>query len=124
MSDIGIRPFGNKVIVERVENEKKGSLILKGTNSEDGRFVKGIILAVGDPIPNIVGLMIEPKLNKGDVVLYNFYNATPISVPGVTKKLDSVPYHEILAIFEGTIEVVADEDLIPSDRRKENGSFH
>lgn len=114
MSDIGVRPFGSKVIVERVEHEKKGNLILAGTNSEDGRFVKGIILAVGDPIPNIAGVMIEPKLSVGDVVLYNYYNATPIKVPGVTKKLESVPYHEILAIFEGTIDIVDAQDLIPN----------
>jgi len=113
MSSIGVRPFGSKVIVERISHEKKGNLILAGTNSEDGRFVKGIILAVGDPIPNIAGVMIEPKLAVGDVVLYNYYNATPIKVPDVAKRLESVPYHEILAIFEGPIEIVEDKDLIP-----------
>ena len=119
---LGIKPYGNKVLVERVEHEKKGSLIISGNQSNDGRFVKGIVLAVGDPIPNIAGVLLDPNIHVNDVILYNLYNAIPVKIPGDTKSYDAVPYHEILVTFEGGVDMVRSEDLIP--KKPGNGLFH
>jgi len=121
--ELKVRPYGNKVLVERIKHEQKGSIILHGNNSADGRFVKGVIKAVGDPIPNLAGLLLDPNLNVGDVILYNFHCATPVAIPN-GKTYDAVPYHEVLAIFTDEIKIISDEDLIPSAARAPVGSFH
>ena len=115
------RPFGNRVLVKRIEHEKKGSLILSGTQSADGRFVKGIIVAVGDPIPNLAGIERDPGLNIGDVILYNPHNAIKITFPDNTQYYDSMSYNEILHIFDEVVDIVESNDLIPD--RKVAGSF-
>lgn len=118
-----VRPYGNKVLVERIKHEKKGSIIIHGNNSADGRFVKGVIKAVGDPIPNLAGLLLSPNLHVGEVILYNFHCATPVAIPN-GKTYDAVPYHEVLAIFTDEVQIISDEELIPSTARASAGSFH
>jgi co-chaperonin GroES (HSP10) len=114
------RPFGNRVLVKRIEHEKKGTLILSGSQSSDGRFVKGIIVAVGDPIPNLAGIERDPGIKTGDVILYNPYNAVKISFPDNTEYYDSMSYNEILHIFDETVEIVDRADLIPKENRAGN----
>lgn len=107
------RPFGNRVLAERIEHEKKGSLILSGNISSDGHFVKGVIVAVGDPIPNIAGIERDPGIKVGDIIMYNQYNTVKIKFPEDTKHYDSLSYNEILHIFQESPDIVKSEDLIP-----------
>lgn len=111
------RPFGNRVLVQRIEHEKKGQLILSGNMSSDGRFVKGIVVAVGDPIPNLAGIERDPGIRVGDVILYNPYNAVKISFPGDTTYYDSMSYNEILHVFDEKVDVVTQEELIPKTQQ-------
>lgn len=119
------RPFGNRVLVKKIEHEKKGTLILSGNVSTDGRFVKGVIVAIGDPIPNIAGIERDPKLNVGDVILYNPFNAVKIAFPGNQTHYDSMSYNEVLHVFaekEEDLEIVEQSDLIPR-KATANGNF-
>jgi len=117
------RPFGNRVLVQRIEHEKKGQLILSGNMSTDGRFVKGIVVSVGDPIPNIAGIERDPGIKVGEVILYNPYNAVKISFPGNNKYYDSMSYNEILHVFEDEVDLVGQEDLIPKDQQSPGKFF-
>lgn len=115
MSKIG-RPFGNRVLVQNIEHEKHGEIILSGIQSQDGRFVKGVIVAVGSPIPNLAGIERDPGLAEGDVILYNINNAVKINIPGDRTTYHSMSYNEILHIFDEKIEniqVVNSGDLVP-----------
>ena len=119
------RPFGNRVLVKQIEHEKKGNLILSGNVSTDSRFVKGVIVAVGEKIPNIVGVERDPGLSVGDVILYNPFNGVKITFPGDRNPYFSLPYSEILHIFAEKIEdlqVVENDELIPREATK-NGNF-
>ncbi|MFA5403413.1 MAG: hypothetical protein WC358_00590 [Ignavibacteria bacterium] len=117
------RPFGNRVLVQRIEHEKKGQLILSGNMSSDGRFVKGIIVAVGDPIPNIAGIERDPGIKVGEVILYNPYNAVKISFPGDITYYDSMSYDQILHVFDETVDLVEHSDLIPKDQQRAGNYF-
>ena len=115
------KPFGNRVLVKRIEHEKKGALIISGNVSSDGRFVKGVVVAVGSPIPNIAGIERDPGINEGDVILYNPYNAVKITFPDDQEYYDSMSYNEILHIFDEDVEIVKNEDLIPN--KPDTGNF-
>lgn len=117
-----VRPYGNKVLVIEVEKEKAGSeLILFGnTISNDNRFVKGLVIAVGDPIPNLAGILIQPNINVGDIVVYNKMNA--LEITHLNKKYKVVPYHEVQAILveDSSKFITSDESLIPRNTKNMN----
>ena len=117
--ELGIRAYGNKILVAEVEYEKTTSmLITTGTVSDDVRFLKGVVVGVGDPIPNLAGILIEPKINVGDVVVYNKYNTVEIEYKN--KKYKVVPYHEVQAIMnEDTEKFITTNDapVIPHKNR-------
>ena len=112
---LDVRPYGNKVLVIQVDKEKSQSdlIVFGSTMSNDGRFVKGVIVAVGDPIPNLAGILLEPKVNVGDIIVYNKLNALEISHKN--KKYMVVPYHEIQAVIEedSSKYILGDEEIIP-----------
>ena len=117
--ELGIRAYGNKILVAEVEYEKTTSmLITTGTVSGDARFLKGIVVGVGDPIPNLAGILIEPKIKVGDVVVYNKYNTVEIEYKN--KKYKVVPYHEVQAIMSEDTEkfiTTNDSPVIPHKNR-------
>lgn len=119
---LSIRPYGNKILVVEIDKEKTASeLILFQTGvGADNRFVKGLVLAVGDPIPNLAGILIQPNINVDDVVVYNKHNALEITHNG--KKYKVVPYHEVQAILSEDISkfITSDESLIPRNTKNLN----
>ena len=119
---LSIRPYGNKVLVVEIDKEKTASelIVLGSAIGSDNRFVKGLVLAVGDPIPNLAGILIQPNINVDDVVVYNRHNALEISHEN--KKYKVVPYHEVQAILtEDTSKyITSDENLIPRNTKNLN----
>lgn len=119
---LSIRPYGNKILVVEIDKEKTASelIVLGSAVGSDNRFVKGLVLAVGDPTPNLAGLLIQPNINVGDVVVYNRHNALEITHD--SKKYKVVPYHEVQAILtEDTSKyITSDENLIPRNTKNLN----
>ena len=120
---LSVRPYGNKVLVVEIDKEKTASeLIVFNTSigSEDNSFVKGLVVAVGDPIPNLAGILIQPNINVGDVVVYNKFNASGLKHENKNYKV--LPYHEVQAILiEDTSKyITSDESLIPRNTKNMN----
>lgn len=118
--NLTVRPYGNKVLVVEIDKEvssKAQLIVLNAGMGEDNRFVKGLVKAVGDPIPNIAGVFIDPKIKVDDVVVFNKHNA--VGIEHENKKYKLVPYHEIQAVLtEDTSKyLTSGEDLIPRNTR-------
>ena len=66
-----IKPFGNRVLVEPItQQKKKGSIILPDTVEKD-REEEGKVIAVGSGKMED-GKRISIEVKKGDVVLFNY----------------------------------------------------
>lgn len=93
-----IRPYGGKVLVKEITHEvSKSKMILSGSMSDDGRFVKGLVIAVGDPIPNLAGITIDPKISEGEYIMYNKLNSVKVDFEGQSYKV--LPYSEIMVVL-------------------------
>lgn len=115
-----VRPYGNKVLVVEIDKEVSSAaqlIVLNSGMGSDNRFVKGLVKAVGDPTPNIAGILIDPKINVGDVVVYNRHNA--LEITHQQKKYKIVPYHEIQAVLDEDVSkyLTEGEDIIPRNTR-------
>lgn len=120
---LSVRPYGNKILVVEIDKEKTASEIIvfnASIGSEDNKFVKGLVVAVGDPIPNLAGILIQPNINVGDVVVYNKFNA--LGLKHENKNYKVLPYHEVQAILiEDTSKyITSDESLIPRNTKNMN----
>jgi chaperonin GroES len=93
-----IRPLGDRILVERLEeeNKTKGGIIIPDTAKE--KPIEGRIVAVGSGKKTDDGKLIPLDVKVGDKVLFGKYGGTDI-------KLDNVDYlimreDEILGIIE------------------------
>ena len=82
MAKLGIRPLGDKVIIERVEPEEKtaGGIVLPDAAKEKPK--RGIIKAVGDGKLLDSGERSELQVKKHDEVLFTSYAGTEVKVNG------------------------------------------
>ena len=94
-----IRPLHDRVIVKRIEEERKsaGGIVIPDTAAE--KPDQGEVLAVGPGKKNEDGKVSPVDLKVGDKVLFGKYSGTDI-------KLDDQEYtilreDEVLAIVEG-----------------------
>lgn len=97
---INIRPLGDRVLVEPVEQEETiagGMLVLPETAKEKPQ--QGNVLAVGAGRRDEDGDRIEMDVNVGDKVLFAKYAGTEIKLDG--KKLLILKESDILGIVEG-----------------------
>jgi chaperonin GroES len=80
---MGIRPLNDRVLVLRVEEEKKtaGGIIIPDTAKEKPQ--EGKIIAVGSGKKDENGKRIPPDVKKGDRVLFSKYAGTEIKIDGV-----------------------------------------
>lgn len=77
----------NVIIKEIIESKvSKGGIVMG--NTKDVKFKRGEVLAVGDKVKNV---------NKGDIVHYDGYRASPIDYEG--GKLQVLTY-ELIVIVE------------------------
>ena len=82
MAKLGIRPVGDKIIVERVNAEEKtaGGIVLPDSAQEKPK--RGIVRAVGTGRLLDSGDRSKMQLSTGDEVLFTSYAGTEVKVDG------------------------------------------
>jgi chaperonin GroES len=95
---INLKPLGNRVVVEPVEQEEmtSGGIVLPETAKEKPQ--KGKVLSVGPGDRNDEGKRIEMDVKTGDTVLFAKYSGTEFKVDG--KKLLILRESDLLAIID------------------------
>ena len=75
-----IRPLHDRVIVKRVEDERKsaGGIVIPDTAAE--KPSQGEVVAVGPGKVSDEGKRIAPEVKVGDKVLYGKYSGTEVTV--------------------------------------------
>jgi chaperonin GroES len=95
---ISIKPLGNRVVVEPIEQEEvtSGGIVLPETAKEKPQ--KGTVLAIGPGDRDEEGKRIPMDVNEGDTVLFAKYSGTEIKLDG--KKVLILRESDLLAIVE------------------------
>ena len=95
---ISIKPLGNRVVVEPIEQEEvtSGGIVLPETAKEKPQ--KGKVLATGPGDRNDDGKRIPLDVKEGDTVLFAKYTGTEIKMDG--KKLLIMRESDLLAIVD------------------------
>lgn len=93
---ITLKPLGNRVVVEPVEQEEvtAGGIVLPETAKEKPQ--KGLVISVGPGDRDEDGDYIPMDVKQGDIVLFAKYAGTEIKVDG--KKLLILRESDLLAI--------------------------
>jgi chaperonin GroES len=93
---ISLKPLGNRVVVEPVEQEEitAGGIVLPETAKEKPQ--KGKVLSVGPGDRDEDGKRIPMDVSEGDIVLFAKYSGTEIKMDG--KKLLILRENDLLAI--------------------------
>jgi chaperonin GroES len=93
-----IRPLQDRVIVKRLEEEKKtkGGIIIPDTAKE--KPVEGEVVAVGKGKTTEDGKLIKPDVKVGDRVLFSKYGGTEVKIDGVEHLI--MREDDILGIIE------------------------
>jgi len=93
---ITLKPLGNRVVVEPVEQEEitAGGIVLPETAKEKPQ--KGLVLSVGPGDRDEDGDYIPMDVEKDDIVLFAKYSGTEIKIDG--KKLLILRESDLLAI--------------------------
>ena len=92
---ISIKPLGNRIVVEPIEEEEitAGGIVLPETAKEKPQ--KGKVLAVGPGERNDKGEYMSLEVEEGDTVLFAKYSGTEVKYDG--KKLLIMRENDILA---------------------------
>lgn len=99
MAQVNIRPLGDRVIIEPVEQEETiagGMLVLPETAKEKPQ--QGIVLAAGEGKRDDEGKRIPMDVKVGDRILFAKYAGTEIKLDG--KKLLIMKESDILGILQ------------------------
>ncbi len=93
-----LKPLGNRVVVEPVEQEEitAGGIVLPETAKEKPQ--KGLVVSVGPGDRDDEGKRIALDVQVGDTVLFAKYSGTEIKLDG--KKLLILRESDLLAIVE------------------------
>jgi chaperonin GroES len=93
-----VRPLGDKILVRRVEAEKKtkGGIVLPDTAKE--KPAEGMVLAVGDGKLLESGERAKFQVKKGDRILFSSYGGSEITVDG--EELLVMGEDDVLAVIE------------------------
>ena len=99
---IKVRPLGDRVLIEPLSSEAKagktkGGIIIPDTVSKE-RPEEGRVVAVGEGRITDGGVLIKPKVKKGDYVIFTKYGPDEIKVEN--KDYLIVSESNILAIYE------------------------
>lgn len=97
MAKLGIRPLGDKVIIERVAAEEvtAGGIVLPDSAKEKPK--RGVVRAVGDGKLLDTGKRSELQVKKNDEVLFTSYAGTEVKVDG--KEYLIMDESDILAVL-------------------------
>jgi len=77
-----VRPLGDKVLVQRVEEEEtsKGGIVIPDSAKE--KQAEGEIVAVGKGVRDEDGKFVALEVKKGDKVIFSKYAGTEVKVDG------------------------------------------
>lgn len=80
MSDLNLRPLGDRLIVQRIEKEQKsaGGIVIPDTAKE--KPAEGIVVAVGPGKRMDNGDIRGLDVKKGDKVLFGKYSGSEIKI--------------------------------------------
>jgi len=94
---IAIKPLGNRVVVEPIEQEEvtSGGIVLPETAKEKPQ--KGTVLAIGPGDRDEDGKRIPMDVKEGDTVLFAKYSGTEIKLDD--KKVLILRESDLLGIF-------------------------
>ncbi|MES0874594.1 co-chaperone GroES [Sinimarinibacterium thermocellulolyticum] len=94
---MNLRPLHDRVIVKRLEEEKKsaGGIIIPDNAAE--KPVRGEVLAVGPGKKGDDGKIIPMDVKKGDVVLFGKYSGSEVKVDG--EEVLVMREDDIMAVF-------------------------
>lgn len=96
MSDVKIKPLGDRLIVKPIERETmKGGIIIPDTAKE--KPMEGEVLAAGPGKTNEKGNRIAMDVKVGDKVLYGKYSGTEIKLDDQTYLI--IHQDEVLGIL-------------------------
>ncbi len=96
MSDVKIKPLGDRLIVKPIERETmKGGIIIPDTAKE--KPMEGEVLAAGPGKLDDKGNRMPMDVKKGDKVLYGKYSGTEIKLDDETYLI--IHQDEILGIL-------------------------
>ena len=100
MADVKLRPLGDRVVVEPIEEEERtaSGIILPETAKEKPQ--QGKVIAVGPGARDENGNRIPMDVKLGDRVLFAKYAGTEVKLDGDNKVL-VLRESDILAIIEG-----------------------
>ena len=95
---IAIKPLGNRVVVEAIEQEEmtSGGIVLPETAKEKPQ--KGTVLAIGPGDRDEDGKRIPMDVKEGDTVLFAKYSGTEIKLDD--KKVLILRESDLLAIVD------------------------
>jgi chaperonin GroES len=96
MSSLNIRPLHDRVIVERIQEDKIGSIVIPDTVGE--KPVQAKVLAVGPGKRTEDGTLNKLDVKVGDKVLFGKYSGTEVKVGG--KDLLVMREEDIMGILE------------------------
>jgi len=98
MAVINLKPLGDRVLVEPVEEKevKKGGIIIPDTAKE--KPTEGMIVALGTGKTDDNGKKVPFEVKKGDRVLISKYGGTEIKLDGKEYKI--LNSDDILAVVE------------------------
>ena len=98
MAVINLKPLGDRVLVEPVEEKevKKGGIIIPDTAKE--KPTEGMIVALGTGKTDDNGKKVPFEVKKGDRVLISKYGGTEIKLDGKEYKI--LNSDDILAVID------------------------
>ena len=94
-----LRPLQDRVVVKRVEEEKKtpGGIVIPDSAAE--KPIKGEVVAVGPGKRTDDGKVNAPVVKQGDTVLFGKYSGTEVKHEG--DELVVMREDDIMAVLEG-----------------------
>jgi len=95
---MNIRPLGDRVLVERMEQEEKttSGLIIPDTAKE--KPMEGKVIATGSGSRDDSGKVVPPEVKKGDRILFAKWGGTEVKLDG--KEYIIMKESDILAIVD------------------------
>ena len=100
MSKINIKPLGDRVLVEPLDNESektKSGIIIPDTVSKE-KSEQGRVVAVGEGRRNDEGKLIPLAVKKGQKVIFSKYGPDEVKIDG--KEYFIISEANILAVIE------------------------
>lgn len=96
---MNIKPLGDRIVVERIEQEEKtaGGIIIPDSAKEKPK--QGKVIAVGAGAKDENGKRIAIDVNVGDVVLFTQWAGNEIKLDG--KELLVLKESDVIGIIEG-----------------------